>query len=138
MTVDVGDVIDMQVYPGDSSGNQNVNGGYGWYTIANLTTNNNVTTRLSAPSGTPAFTGSTAEYIMERPEISGSYTPLANYDSAEMNYDAVGEVSGAVTSFGTASGASSQNCTMRTSSTLLSEGFSLDNSDTGYIWFAGD
>jgi hypothetical protein len=138
---EVEDVIERSIliycllYPGDSSGNQNVNGGYGWYTIANETTHNIVTTALSAPNGTPAFTGSMAEYIMDRPEISGSYTPLANYYFAEMTFAGVGEVNGAVTSFGTASGATSDNCYMETSD-LLSKGFAADNSDVHFIWYA--
>jgi hypothetical protein len=136
MPVHAGDSVDLFVYPGDSSGNINPSGGYGWYSLYNETTNYSANLSIQKPSGAAAYTGATAEYIMERPYDNGAYSALANYDSAEMNSAWVGEA-GSSYWFGSAYGATSQNCTMRnSSSTLLSEGFSLDSSDVGFIWFA--
>jgi hypothetical protein len=58
---------------------------YGYFYLANLTTRRSVSASLVAPKGI-TFSGKSAEWIVERPEINGSFeNPLPNYGYAYMD-----------------------------------------------------
>ena len=75
--VNSGDDIVVSVYIGDSTGHRKQNGGYGWFSIWDLTSSQAVLIS-TALSGT-YFNGVSAEWIMERPTVSGAYSELSAY-----------------------------------------------------------
>ncbi|HUJ28489.1 MAG TPA: G1 family glutamic endopeptidase [Myxococcales bacterium] len=86
-SVNPGDNIYCWVWVDTSAGAWAPNGNVGWFYVWN-TTQNVASGYLStvAPSGT-VFNGHQAEWVMERPQVGGSITQLANYSWAQI-YDA--------------------------------------------------
>jgi hypothetical protein len=52
-----------------------------WFLLINGTQNESAIIKIPTPS---AFVGTSAEFIMERPQVFGSYSPLANFGEASM------------------------------------------------------
>jgi hypothetical protein len=77
------DTMQVHVWIGDSSGHVTQNGAYAWFIINDMTQSNGV--RVSVPLGTTYFAGKTAEWIMERPTVSGGLPLLSDYSYAYMN-----------------------------------------------------
>jgi hypothetical protein len=75
--VNSGDDILVSVYIGDSTKHRNQNGSYAWFSIWDFTSSQAVLIS-TALSGT-YFKGSEAEWIMERPTVSGVYSELSCY-----------------------------------------------------------
>jgi hypothetical protein len=79
--VDPGDVVEGFVWVGNSSGEPDVSGGYGWYYLYDVTqgTYSSSSSPLAAP-----FSGATAEWILERPSVPVVSYGLANFGRAQM------------------------------------------------------
>jgi len=80
-----GDELGLWTIFGTQSYQITPKGNYGWFEEINYS--RGTTTGLfsiEAPSNAPAFTGATAEWIMERPELIG-LTTLGNYGTAQMH-----------------------------------------------------
>lgn len=88
-TVNWGDEIFAHVWVGDSSGHVSLYGLYYWFYIGDVTQRQAV--QFSMPySSTDPFTGSEAEWIMERPTlVSGTLSNLSNYGFASIQNAAV-------------------------------------------------
>lgn len=82
--VNPGDEIYCWVWVATQQDSWSPNGGWGWFYLWNVT-QNVASGYLStqAPKGT-VFNGHQAEWVMERPEVLGSLTSLANYGQAEI------------------------------------------------------
>jgi hypothetical protein len=82
--VNPGDEVEVWTWVGTSTGAYSATGNVGWFYLWNVT-ENVVAAYLSttAPSGT-TFNGHTAEWVMERPEVNGSLSSLADYASAPL------------------------------------------------------
>lgn len=77
------DTLLVNVWIGDSSGHITQNGAYAWFYIADKTQSN--AARVSVALGATYFAGKTAEWIMERPTVSGKYPLFSDYSYAYMN-----------------------------------------------------
>jgi peptidase A4-like protein len=77
------DTMQVNVWIGDSSGHVTQNGAYAWFYIADVT--QSAAARVSVPLGATYFAGKTAEWIMERPSVSGGFPLLSDYSYAYMN-----------------------------------------------------
>ena len=76
----------FSVWVGDSDGTQDVSGGYGWFYVANNTDSTSYLASYAKPSGI-TFSGSSAEWIMERPSVdcpSCVPLPLADFGTASI------------------------------------------------------
>jgi hypothetical protein len=82
ITVSPSNHIFTSVWIGDVYGDQEVNGGYGWFFMLNETTGQMA--EFETPLGSTSFTGSEANWIMERPWVNGAISILADYDEAIM------------------------------------------------------
>jgi hypothetical protein len=77
-SVNPGDAIFAHVWVGDSSGNQDLYGLNYWFFIEDITQQQ--AARFSMPySNIDPFTGSEAEWIMERPTVGGGLPDLSGY-----------------------------------------------------------
>jgi hypothetical protein len=81
--VNPGDHIMGQVWLGNAGSRPTMNGIFGVCLLYNLTTNAYTTVYIPIPAGV-TFTGSSAEWIMERPTINNALPDLANYGAAWM------------------------------------------------------
>jgi len=81
--VNSGDDLLVSVFIGDSTGHRKPNGAYGWFSLWDFTSSQAVLVS-TALSGT-YFKGSEAEWIMERPLVSGVYSELSAYLLAFMH-----------------------------------------------------
>jgi len=72
-----GDDMRVEVWIGTGSGAPNQNGGYGSFRVFDVTQSQEIVTYTAL--GSTHFTGSEAEWIMERPLVSGSYAELSAY-----------------------------------------------------------
>ncbi len=79
-----GNTVEIWTWVGTSADQYSPTGNTGWFYLWNVS-QNVVAAYLSttAPSGT-TFNGHTAEWVMERPEVDGSLSSLANYGTAEI------------------------------------------------------
>jgi len=77
------DEMNVHVWIGDSSGHVTQNGAYAWFYVGDVTQSN--AAEVSVPLGTTYFVGKTAEWIMERPSVSGGFPLLSDYSYAYMN-----------------------------------------------------
>jgi len=82
-TVRPGDHMLGVVWMADSAGTPSVSGTTGICYLQNLTTGIGTFSYIAPPPGT-VFTGSTAEWIMERPTVNGAFTDLSDYSAASM------------------------------------------------------
>jgi hypothetical protein len=116
------DEIYSMVAIGDAYANPNLYGGYSWFFLEDLTTNQSTFFATQINSGT--FAGGTAEWIMERPEntTNGSYYDLSDYWLATMQGPWAVTTDGTwVNFFNGGDGATSTNLTMvNTSNGVLS------------------
>jgi hypothetical protein len=81
--VSPGDHMLSQVWMGNAGSKPTLTGVFGVCYLFNLTTGTYTYVYITPPSGT-VFTGSSAEWIMERPTIDGSLPDLSNYGVAMM------------------------------------------------------
>jgi hypothetical protein len=82
LSINPGDDIDVGVWVGDSNTITDFHGGYGWFYLQNKTQGQAV--RISTPLSGTHFGGSEAEWVLERPTVSGSYAELSCYIIAIM------------------------------------------------------
>ena len=81
--VNSSDLMYVNLWVGDSTGKINPSGGYAWFSINDSTAGQGF--HSSTPLGKGfGFKGSTAEWIVERPTISGSLPDFANYGAFGM------------------------------------------------------
>lgn len=92
LSVNPGDDILVNVWIGDSSAYIDQNGGYAWFSFLNKTQHQS--TRIWTKLGGTYFNGSSAEWIMERPTVGGSYSDLADYGAAMIFNAAAAPTSG--------------------------------------------
>ena len=78
LTISPGDELYVEVWSGDASGNFAANGPYGWYFIYDYATTGYSQFSVAKPSGT-TFYGTTAEWILEDPNSSGSLPGQGQY-----------------------------------------------------------
>ena len=129
-SVNPGDNIYCWVWVSNSSGAW-APGNVGWFYVWN-TTQNIVSGYLStvAPAGT-VFNGHQAEWVMERPQVNGSITQLANYSWAQL-YDAWAyDYSNHAHYY---QGDSSWNLSMTNGSTVLSTVAPVDSMTMNFTW----
>jgi hypothetical protein len=81
--VNPGDHLLGQVWLGNAGSGPTMNGAFGVCLLYNLTTNTNTIVYIPIPAGV-TFTGSSAEWIMERPTVNGALPDLSNYGAAWM------------------------------------------------------
>jgi peptidase A4-like protein len=77
------DAMQINVWIGDSSGHVTQNGAYAWFYIADFTQSN--AARVNVPLSGTYFAGKTAEWIMERPTVSGGLPLFSDYSYAYMD-----------------------------------------------------
>jgi hypothetical protein len=79
-SVSPGDLIVVDVFVGDSQGNVDPSGNYAWFTIQDQTSWETFTgsTKLNAGFG---FSATSAEWIVERPLVGGTFPELSDYSS---------------------------------------------------------
>lgn len=126
--VQPGDVIGAYSTVGTKNGKL-----YGIYYIVNYNTNKAVSASLVMPSG-DKYVGATAEWIVERTEVGGSFAnPMPHYANAYMN-DAVAFRVGSSHAYSYSSGAN-QNITMKASNGhTLSKASQQDSVSIWYQW----
>lgn len=106
----------------------------GYYYIANYNTKKAISTSLTIPPKT-TFSGQSAEWIVERTEVGGSFTnPLPNYADAYMD-DAYAYRSGSSHAITYTSG-SNENIVMAQSGTSLSNSTEQDSDSMWFHWLA--
>ena len=84
LDINPGDNVQVLAWIGDSQAHQDLHGGNAWFFLWDQTTSQAV--RVQTPLGDTQFLGSEAEWIMERPTVDGTYSLLANYGVAWMNF----------------------------------------------------
>jgi hypothetical protein len=132
-SVNPGDEIFSEVWMGDSNGNLNPNGGYGYFWFEDVTTGQY--TYLSTQYNSGTFTGISAEWIMERPIFSFGLPDLSDYwyavmrdpwaytaDNTWVNYLNGGD------------GATSYQLTMYNGNDALSTVLPIDSNTMEFIW----
>ena len=93
--VSPGDDLWVESWVGDNVGNLNVNGGFGWYYFEDFTTNTWFEPPpIAKPPNAPAFTGASAEWIMERQQINGVIPELSDYVTTNVFNANAGDSSG--------------------------------------------
>jgi hypothetical protein len=106
----------------------------GFYYIANYNTKKAVSTSLTIPPKT-TFSGLSAEWIVERTEVGGSFTnPLPNYADAYMD-DAYAYRSGSSHAINYTSEAN-EDIVMAQSGTSLSDATEQDSDSMWFHWLA--
>ena len=75
-----GDLIEAESWVGDSAGNLNPNGGWGWYYMYDGRTNLYFETSVPKPTGT-TFVGNVAEAVLEKPD---RFSYLANFGTTSI------------------------------------------------------
>lgn len=79
-----GDLIYSESWIGDSTGVVTPSGGYGWFYIVDVTNGHSYEGKIAKPNGAPAFSGTSAEWIVERgPNVNG-LLPFADYQTVTM------------------------------------------------------
>ena len=132
-SVNPGDEIYAQVFMGDTDGNLNPNGGYGYFLFDDITTGQY--TRLSTQFNSGTFTGNSAEWILGRSGANGIYPDLADYWFAVMqspfaytgDYTAVNYLSGG-------DGATIYQATMYNGNDVLSTVYPINNDTMEFVW----
>jgi hypothetical protein len=113
-----GDELFAEAWEGDSAGNLNPSGGYGWFYVYNYRTGVTYQGAIAKPGNAPAFSGGTAEWIVEDPNSGQNLLPLPNYQTASIfNIEALKFNDTTGRNLGTDS---SVNVTMQRGSTVLS------------------
>jgi hypothetical protein len=77
LSPNIADEMSVKVWVGDSKGNLDQHGGYAWFFLYDVTQGNAV--EVSTSFNGTYFSGSEAEWIMERPFVNGSPADLADY-----------------------------------------------------------
>lgn len=82
-SISPGDLISVYVYVGDSSGKIDPSGNYAYLTIQDQTVwqKYSASTKLGSSFG---FSATSAEWIIERPFVSGAFPELSDYSFLEM------------------------------------------------------
>jgi hypothetical protein len=106
-----GDFIVVYVYVGDSKGNIDPSGGYAWFTMQNQTDWEEYTTPPTKLGKSFGFSGTSAEWIIERPIVSGAFPELSDYSFLDLDGAYVLPATG--TTMETYSKAASVQLTMR-------------------------
>jgi hypothetical protein len=132
--VNPGDEIHAWTWVKDSAGNYDPVATVGWFYLWNATQKYYVYTSLNIPSGT-TFSGHSAEWVIERPTVSGSLSTLAQYASpAYITGALVYDLSGASHQYGGDGSDTSWNTTMYNGSTVLSTVAPVDASTMAFTW----
>jgi len=116
-SVNAGDEIQVEVWIGTGAGAPNPNGGYGSFRIIDWTQNNESV--FYVPLSGTYYNGTEAEWIMERPKVSGSLPELSEYLIADMVYATALRVKG--TKWIPCGTAANRNISMYNGKDLLSE-----------------
>jgi hypothetical protein len=109
--VNPGDVIHAWTWLRDGNGNWSNSPTVGWFYMWNETENAYVYTSTNVPSGT-TFNGHAAEWVLERPTVSGSVSTLANYSWAQLTGALAYDLNGGAHNYGGGGSDTSWNVTM--------------------------
>jgi len=74
-----GDHFYVDVWLGDTNGNENITGGYAWFYLSNDTLQTSTTKKVAISAAYGSQASNSAEWIVERPTINGSPTSLARF-----------------------------------------------------------
>jgi hypothetical protein len=131
-SVNAGDEIDVEVWIGTGSGAPNPNGGYGSFRITDVTQNQEA--KFYTPLSGTYYNGTEAEWIMERPQVDGSFPELSAYLIATMVDASVLQVSG--TKWVDCGTAANRNISMYNGKDLLSEAIwgGTGSTDITFLW----
>jgi hypothetical protein len=130
LTVNPGDVIYAYSAAEEKSGKIT-----GYYYVANLNTNKSVSTSLAMPKG-DTFVGKSVEWIVERPQINGSFqNPMPDYGRAYMA-DAFAYRSGSNTAIAFSSEANQYITMVDKSGNALSKAVAQDADSIWFEWLA--
>jgi hypothetical protein len=134
-SVNPGDEIDVEVWMSTGSGAPNPNGGYGAFRIEDVTQGESTGAFYVPLSGT-TFNGTEAEWIMERPRVSGGLPELAAYLITNMFDGSALQVKG--TKWVDCGTAANRNISMYNGKDELSEAIWLGTGSTqiSYFWLA--
>jgi hypothetical protein len=131
--VSPGDEIYSEVAMVDSNGNLTPWGGYGSFLFEDLTTGQY--THLSTQFNSGTYYGVNAEWIMERPIISGGYPDLSDYWFAVMQDPYAGTWDGNYTGYlGPGEGDVSYQLTMYNGNDALSTVYPINSDEMEFIW----
>jgi Peptidase A4 family len=130
--VNAGDEIQVEVWIGTGSGAPNPKGGYGSFRIIDWTQSNESV--FYVPLSGTYYNGTEAEWIMERPTVSGSLPELSAYFPATMVDASALQVKG--TKWVPCGTAANRNITMYNGKDLLSEALWLGpgSSEINFLW----
>ncbi|MGA9352279.1 MAG: G1 family glutamic endopeptidase [Terriglobales bacterium] len=134
-SVNPGDEISVEVWMSTGSGAPNPNGGYGAFRIEDVTQGEG-TGAFYVPLNGTTFDGTEAEWIMERPKVSGGLPELAAYLIANMTAGSALQVKG--TKWVDCGTAANRNISMYNGKDDLSESLWLGTGSTtiSYFWLA--
>ncbi len=130
--VNPGDEIFSEVWMGDAYGNLDPNGGYGYFWFEDVSTGQYA--YLSTPFSSGTFTGSSAEWVMERPTIGGNLPDLADYSYAYMLYPYAYRADGVYRNYLDTSDVTSEQITMYNGSNSLSTVVPIDSNTMEFFW----
>ena len=131
-SVNPGDEIYSQVAVGDSNGNLTPFGGYAYFYLADFTTGQS--TYFSTPI-TGIFSGVSAEWILQRGSINGSFTDLADYWYAVMRDPWAYTYNNNYVNYQVAPfGGVSYEIAMYNGNDLLSNVYPIDSNTMEFIW----